>query len=99
MKSLGMNMKEIFYSNFQTGRALKESHEQGLTRIEITYTVSDVEGEKQLVADRFVDGAKVNLQNAFLALQSVRGLGWKVPLKTLHENFILHARGHQLLIV
>ena len=34
-----------------------------------------------------------------MALKRTSGLCWHVPLKKLHDLFIEHARGHQLLIV
>ena len=36
-KSIGMNMKGLFYPNIRMGKALKESINETLTRIEITY--------------------------------------------------------------
>ena len=37
-KSMGMNTKGIFYPSVRFGRALKEGQDEGITRIEITYT-------------------------------------------------------------
>ena len=36
-KSIGMNMKGLFYPNVRMGKALRESSNETLTRIEITY--------------------------------------------------------------
>ena len=36
-KSIGMNMKGLFYPNVRMGKALKESSSETLSRIEITY--------------------------------------------------------------
>ena len=98
-KSLGMNTKAIFYPQLHMGRALKEACEIGLTRIEITYTAETVEAQNELLDAEFVDLSNINLSNAYLALQRTRGLGWHVPLKTLHQEFMRQACVHQLLVV
>ena len=45
MKSLGTNFKAIYYPTIHMGRALKESKDIGLTRVEITYSTSTRQGE------------------------------------------------------
>ena len=42
-KSIGMNMKGLFYPNVRMGKALRESLNETLTRIEITYTATTME--------------------------------------------------------
>ena len=98
-KSLGMNTKAIFYPQLHMGCALKQTHDIGLTRIEITYTAETVEAQNELLDEEFVDLSNINLSNAYLALQRTRGLGWHVPLKTLHQEFTRQACVHQLLVV
>ena len=68
MKSLGMNMKAIYYPNIHMGRALRESMDIGLTRIEITYTATTMLGMEELLDELFPDQAAVNLTSAYLAL-------------------------------
>ena len=41
-KSIGMNMKGLFYPNLRMGKALRESSNETLTRIEITYTATSM---------------------------------------------------------
>ena len=48
VKSLGMNTKAIFYPTVRMGRALKESSNQGMSRIEITYTATNRAAENEL---------------------------------------------------
>ena len=48
VKSLGMNTKAIFYPTVRMGRALKESSNQGMSRIEITYTAPNRAAENEL---------------------------------------------------
>ena len=67
-KSLGMNTKSIFYPQTHMGGALKESREIGLTRIEISYTADNIEGQNELLDEEFVDMSNINLSNAYLAL-------------------------------
>ena len=99
MKSLGMNSKAIFYPGVRMGRVLKETANNGTSRIEITYTALSREAENEFFYPYFSRQAHHDLDKAFLALNSVANLGWRVPIKELFEKFIHHARGHQLLIV
>ena len=48
MKSLGMNCKDMFYPGVRMGRALRESSDYGMSRIEITYTARNREAENEL---------------------------------------------------
>ena len=41
-KSVGMNMKGLFYPNVRMGKALKESNNETMTRIEITYMATSM---------------------------------------------------------
>ena len=41
-KSVGMNMKGLFYPNLRMGKALKESNNETMTRIEITYMTTSM---------------------------------------------------------
>ena len=88
MKSLGSNLKGIYYSNVLMGRALQESVMVGLTRIELTYGATTLEGEAELFDELFPDIAEINLNQAFLALQSVQELGWHLSLKELLDTFV-----------
>ena len=45
MKSLGMNMKSIYFPSIRMGMALRESQDLGTSRVEITYTATTIEGE------------------------------------------------------
>ena len=46
-KSLGMNTKAIFYPSVRMGRVLLEGANHGISRIEISYTVSSCDAESQ----------------------------------------------------
>ena len=41
-KSMGMNMKGLFYPNIRMGKALQESVNETMTRIEITYKANSL---------------------------------------------------------
>ena len=62
------------------GRALRESADKGLTRIELTYRVDSMEGESEIFDEVFTEQASVDLTSAYLALQKVSGSGWHLPL-------------------
>ena len=93
-KSLGSNLKGIYYSNVLMGRALQESVMVGLTRIELTYGATTLEGEAELFDELFPDIAEINLNQAFLALQSVQELGWHLSLKELLDTLVSETRGN-----
>ena len=57
MKSMGMNTKAIYYPGVRMSRALTDSREAGLTRIEITYQAFTPEAERQLWSPFFLHSA------------------------------------------
>ena len=99
MQSIGMNMKALFYPTVRMNLALRESQEQGQSRIEITYTATTKEAEDELLDQEFVDRAKIDLNKAEDALNRVTGLVWHLPLRNLLDSFVAATKGHQLLIV
>ena len=80
-KSLGMNYKAIYYPSVRMGRALRESQEAGLTRIEITFTATTREAEKELFHPLFCQEAELKLNAAERALRQMPGLGWHLTQK------------------
>ena len=98
-KSLGMNTNNIFCPTLHMGRKLKETKDEGLSRIEITYTAVSYEAERKLLNLWFPERAKRDLDAAFRALNSVDGLGRHLTMKELLDGFVEGAKGHQLLIV
>ena len=52
-----------------------------------------------LTSGDFPTKARLNLDDAYFALQITRGLCWHVPFKELHEEFIRQSRANQLLVV
>ena len=98
-KSIGMNMKALFYPSMRMGKALKESSGESLTRIEISYKASTIAAQTELFDDEFSMRTTIDLYNAQEALNEVHGIGWHVPVKELFEGLQQGARCQQLLIV
>ena len=98
-KSIGMNMKGLFYPNIRMGKALKESSNETLTRIEITYSATTIAAQAELFDDEFSLRTQMDLGNVHRALNQVKELGWHVPMQELLEEFQQGARTQQLLIV
>ena len=69
MKSLGMNTKGIYYPSINMNKALVQSKDVGLTRIEISYTVLQPEGEKDLFSTFFWQTAHEHLDSVMIALR------------------------------
>ena len=61
------------------GQALSESREEGQSRIEITFTATNKAGEEEILHGMFHERAKIELDRAERALDSVDGLGWHIP--------------------
>ena len=99
MKSLGMNTKAIYYPNVRMYRALADSREAGLTRIEITYQAFTPEAEKSIWGPFFLQTAYNDLAKVQAALGKVPGLCWSVHMKDLIDQFQESARSQQLLIL
>ena len=74
------------------GQELLESREEGLTRIEITFTAGDQEGEDEILHPIFHERAQIELDRAERALSSVPGLCWHIPQLELLTKFTEIAR-------
>ena len=99
MKPLSLNFKELYYPTLHMERAIKETVQYGLTRLEITYTADTLNGENELLDEIFPGRAEVDLWNVFLALKTVQDICYHLPLSTLLNTFNAEARKEQLLIV
>ena len=64
-KSIGMNMKGLFYPNIRMGKALQESANETMSRIEITYKASTLSAQGELLAAEFNNRSKADLDKAF----------------------------------
>ena len=69
-----MNTKAIFYPSMRMGKALRESKDEGLSRIEITYIAKTSEAENELFHPLFGRKSEVDLNLAQAALDQVPDL-------------------------
>ena len=99
MKSLGMNTKAIYYPNVRMSRALADSREAGLTRIEITYQAFTPEAEKSIWGPFFLQSAYDDLAKVQTALGKVAGVCWTVHMKDMFDNFQNMTKGQHLFIL
>ena len=53
-KSLGINMRAIYYPTVRMGQALRESRDISMSRIEITYSATDLDGEAEILDNEFI---------------------------------------------
>ena len=84
-KSLGMNTKAIFYPSMRMGKALRESKDEGLSRIEITYIAKTSEAENELFHPLFGRKSEVDLNLAQAALDQVPDICHKLPMKEMYD--------------
>ena len=94
-----MNLKSLYYPSVRMGQALKESRDLGQSRIEITFTATSKEGEDEILHPVFYERAKIELDRAERALDSVKGLGWHLPLHELLTTFSEVTKQNQLFIL
>ena len=85
MKAVGMNTKAIFYPTMRMHRKLQESVNEGLSRIELTYSAASKTSEENFFNGVFHDQAVVDLNRVELALKKVPGLVWHLPTKAQHK--------------
>ena len=64
-------------------KALKETAEMGLTRIEVTYYADTREAENQLLASEFSEIIHRDLDLVNAALNSIDGLCYQIPMISL----------------
>ena len=74
-----MNTNGLFFPSVRMGRALSESRQEGLSRIEITYTAISHADEDVMLDDSFHMLAQQDLYQAERALNSISELGWHLP--------------------
>ena len=74
------------------GFALGESRNEGLSRIEITYTATEVASEDEILNGFFAERAKIDLDRAERALDKVNDLGWHLPMRELLDSFVTAAK-------
>ena len=86
-KSLGMNTNAFFYPSVRMGQALSESRDEGQSRIEITFKASNKVGEDEILEPMFYLRARLELNRAERALDSVNGLCWYISHNELLTNF------------
>ena len=72
--------------------ALRESRDEGQSRIEITYSAQTKEAQDELLDPDFAERAKIDLNRAEDALNRVYGLGWHLSLRELLDSFIKATR-------
>ena len=94
-----MNTKAMFYPTVRMGKALRESKDEGTSRIEISYTASNAEAESEFFHPLFGRKAETDLNLAQAALDQIPDLCWRLPMIEMFNKFAEVARGHQLLIV
>ena len=94
-----MNSKAMFYPSVHMGKALKESQNEGTSRIEITYTAACSEAESEFFHPLFGIKTKTDLNLAQAALDQVPGICWHLPMLEMFNQFTEQVRGNQLLIV
>ena len=79
-KAVGMNMKGLFYPSIRMRKALRESQNRGLTRIEITYTALNRAGENALLYPLFHHDARQDLDKVERALRKVANICWHISV-------------------
>ena len=93
-----MNTNAIFFSSAHMYRELREACHDGLTRIEISYSVEGLDQEKLLLHEGFHTTAAIELDLVQEALQEMDGLGVQMPMQKLYEAFQQQAKGRQLYV-
>ena len=92
VKTLGMNMKALYYPSVRMGQALSESRNEGQSRIEITYSAANEEAEAEILNGFFYLRTEIDLDRVERALKSVDGLCWHLPLHHLLDEFVKASR-------
>ena len=98
-KAIGMNTRGLFCPHVRMSRVLKETSNETLSRIEISYIAPTLEAQAEFFDDEFPDRAFIDLGNAQQALNEVNGIGWHIPMHEFLEVFQSKARPQQLLLV
>ena len=98
-QSIGMNMKGLYYPSVRMNQVLRECRDVGQSRIEITYTAANTDGEDEILNCFFPARAQIDLNKAEDALNQVANIGWHLPLQELLDSFVAATKRNQLLIV
>ena len=75
-----MNTGQIFQPSYRKHTQLKETKDQGWTRIEISYYAHSVEEEKLFWDDKFIEDARLDMAAAHKALNQTEGVCYRIPM-------------------
>ena len=98
MKGIGMNLAAVFYSDPKMFKELREASGDGLSRVEISYYPADRKQERRLFKEDFQEYAKVHLDLAQAAFNSLEGVCHQLPMVALFEHFQEKAKASQLFV-
>ena len=97
-KSVGMNTNGIWYPSMRMQRVLQEFQDEGILRIEISYTASSLKAEEKLLSPGFPQRAIADLDAVLEILKKTDGIGFKLKMADLLESFSDTAKKSQLFI-
>ena len=97
-KSLGMNTKSIYFPSMRMQRVLQEFKNEGITRIEISYSADSVQAENILLHPLFAYHAAKDIGMVLEILNYTSGIGFGLSMMELLQTFEEMAKRAQLFI-
>ena len=86
-KALGMNTNALFNPQPRIQKAIEETWEEGLTRLEISYYFPSAEAEQELMKEDFCRRALQDLDAFHGCLNSLKGVCYLVPMTDILKYF------------
>ena len=93
-----MNTTSLFVPKMHMMRALKESVDFGLTRIEISYYADSSGAESELWKSNTATRMHQDLDKVAAALATISGICYRLPLNDLLQEFQKICKGRQLYV-
>ena len=82
-----MNTNAIWDPYPRMGMTLREFQDEGVLRIEISYTASGVKGEEEMLSPGFPQRTIDDLDTVLEILEGIEGIGFKLSYADLLQGF------------
>ena len=97
-KRVGMNTNAIYYPSMRMQKVMQNFQNEGVTRIEITYSADSVPAENELPHTHLADRAKRDIGKVLEILNQAAGIGYRLGMMELLQAFADNAKQAQLFI-
>ena len=82
-----MNTNAIWYPSMRMQKVLREFQNEGILRVEISYTAASIKAEEDLLSPGFPQRATADLELVLDILKKTDNIGFKLKMMDLMQAF------------